>query len=250
MAIPHKNYYPPAGTVEVAGDRSWSWDGRAWHHNGRVAAPPRGSRLVGKPGTVMAGWWYDWNQYAWMDPHAQPAPHYPPGGGGAPIIHINPTPHPAPQPHPQPQPQPVIVHQEEEHMECKHDHHHKEKEPGLLKGLLKHPIIPGAGVLALIIPHFIKEPTPPPITSDTPPWLASLYQTIYDQNRDKYRDSRETWNNVGQALLTLGSAQAAISQSDFEEIHKIVEMLRGRKPAAQVAQATTHPGVAAGRAAM
>jgi hypothetical protein len=244
MPIPHKGHYPPSGTVEVTGDPRWTWDGRAWHHNGRVATPARGTAMRGKAGTDHAGWYYDWPTYAWMEPDHAVVRGPSPGPGGAPVIHINQH-HPAPPVH---QPQHLPVHHEHggEHMSnCDHHgHDHKKDEPGLIKGLMKHPVIPAAGVLALIIPQFIKEPTAPPITSDTPPWLASLYQTIYDQNRDKYRDSRETWNNVGQALLTIGSAQMAISQNDAEQIQKLVQAVQKRP-----AQHVTHPAahhVAAG----
>lgn len=59
MAIPHYNYYPPAGSVLDQSDGRVTWNGRAWMLNGRVYGVPSTHRLVGKPGTSMAGWSYD-----------------------------------------------------------------------------------------------------------------------------------------------------------------------------------------------
>src|SRR3954466_8652319 len=90
MAIPHSNYYPPAGQVIDATDGKVQWNGRAWMLNGRVYGVPSSHKLQGRPGGPPAGWYYDWSKRAWMEPSA-------PAGAV--------TPMPRPQPtRPQPQP--------------------------------------------------------------------------------------------------------------------------------------------------
>jgi hypothetical protein len=214
-------FNPPAGTVEVAGDPSWSWDGHHWHMNGHRQNPPDGALLQGKPGSSFAGWSYDWHTHAWESP-AQLA--LASGASSAPAnIHVSVP----------PQQMPHVEHHHHEgermHHDCQHDH--KKEKPGLLKALAEHPVLPILGVAALIIPQFVKSPTAPPIDQNTPPWLAAYWQTIYDANRDKYRDTRETWNNVGQGLLQFGTAQQSISQNDFEQINKLVSMISSRRAA-------------------
>src|SRR5437879_13737158 len=78
MAIPHYNYYPPAGQVVDATDGRVQWNGRAWMLNGKVYGVPSSHRLMGKPGTAHSGWTYDWSKRAWMEPST--APQFPPGG--------------------------------------------------------------------------------------------------------------------------------------------------------------------------
>lgn len=75
----HRGFYPDPGTVIVADDPSWSWDGSQWLQNGKPGFPA-GMLLVGTPGGPLDGWAYDWNLDAWHEPGFIHPNFYPPAG--------------------------------------------------------------------------------------------------------------------------------------------------------------------------
>jgi hypothetical protein len=203
----YKNFYPPAGSVEVVGDPNWNWDGRTFQHRvydqrsrrwmQRVESPT-GRQLRGKPGTSMASWYYDWNRAAWINP-AQ--------GGWDPQRR-------RPQPQPRPQPPVVVIDgrqkitpkTEETDMSC-----NKSQPHNIWEGILKHPLLPVAGVGLLVVSRFLKRPEPPAIPDGLPDNLAKWWQMNYSQNLAIWEDKRDFFNQAGQALLTIGTSNAAIS---------------------------------------
>src|ERR1700760_24611 len=90
MAVPHYNYYPPAGQVVDANDSRVQWNGRAWTLNGRNHSVPSSHRLIGKLGGPLAGWSYDWKKRAWMEPSA------PAATAAAPVVPVGVRPAPTP----------------------------------------------------------------------------------------------------------------------------------------------------------
>jgi hypothetical protein len=210
MATPHKNYYPPAGSVEVAGDPSWSWDGRRWMHQGRVAVPT-GRSLVGRRGGQLDGWHYDWRQYAWIEP--TPAHHYPPAGSSvvhqpahAPIIQIHQQPaHPAPQHH-------TEVH-----------HVHREHQPeSFASELKKHPWWPLVGGIVYLLPEFISEPQPPPVSAEMPHYIQTQLQFQYAQELARYQKRMKVIEKVG-ALVMGGSVAGLVTKAESENVKHISE---------------------------
>ena len=195
MAIPHYNYYPPAGQVVDATDGKVQWNGRAWLLNGRVYGVPSSHKLQGRPGGPMAGWYYDWSKKAWMEPS-------PPAGGV--------TPMPRPQPtRPQPQPQPTTqlpVHSTPEKREtC------MEKKPNnVLDALVKHPVAPVLGGVLLLATQFTDEPSPPTIPEDLPEPMAKQWMMIYNQNQQRFQRRMELYQNLGMVLLGYAEAKAVL----------------------------------------
>jgi hypothetical protein len=204
MAVAHKNYYPPAGTVEVTNDPGWSWNGRAWTKGGRVGVPPKGAPLRGKAGTQMAGWVYDWSKYAWIEP----------SGGGA-IQHRPPRPHPGPQPGPQPQPQPqqIVIQQqpkkEEAMSKCEHPHH----AASIYDGIKNHPLVPLLGLGVLVASDFLTQPSPPQIPPELPEAFQKMWMLIYEQNLNSYTIRKQMLDKWGQVLLTIGVSGAGLSEA-------------------------------------
>lgn len=205
----HSGYYPPAGSVEVANDRSWRWDGRRWLHNGRVDYPAN-RPLRGVPGGALSGWYYDWPQKAWMEPIADaPRP-----------AQIIPLPRPMPPaPSPAPAPQPY----KEDHMtKCEH-HHHK---PTLYEGIKDHPWVPVIGLLLMIGSDFLQQPQPPVLPDGLPDNVAKQWQMIYAQNLNLYSTRKEMLDKYGGILMALGLGNAAVGESG-----KNVMELLGKKAA-------------------
>jgi hypothetical protein len=207
MAIPHYNYFPPAGQVVDASDGRVTWDGRAWRMGGRIYNVPTSHRLIGKAGTSYAGWYFDWQKHAWMQPSAAtqtPTPSTP-----------RPTPRPAqprpsvqprPQPQPQPQPQQPAAPQpqkEEVHME-------KRSSNTMLDSLIKHPVAPVIGGILLLASNFTDEPQPPQITQDIPDQLGKQWQMIYNQNQQRFQRRMALYEQLGMVLLGYSSTQAVI----------------------------------------
>lgn len=196
MPIPHSNYYPPAGTVEVLDkhghlDTSWTWDGANFRHRGHVHKPHHNTTIIGKPGTTMDGWIYDWHHHTWMQPD-QPIVHVPPGG--APVAH--------PPPH-------VVVVQppkEESMGACTH-HVHQES---LLDGLKNHPWVPLAGLAVLVLSDFMTQPAPPQIPDGLPEVQQKFWIMRYQQNLALYQERKQKLDKWGGIIFGLGTANAAV----------------------------------------
>jgi hypothetical protein len=199
MAVAHKNFYPRAGSVEVANDPGWSWNGRQWMKGGRVGVPPKGAPLRGRTGTEMAGWYYDWSKYAWIEPTRQqmpprPMPMPPRPAPSPPVVVVQPQP-PAPAPK-----------KETQMSDC-----NKPMIGGIWEGLIRHPILPAAGVALLIASRFLKRPEPPMIPPELPEPMAKWWQMNYAQNLAIWENNKEFYTNFGQALLTIGTANSAVA---------------------------------------
>lgn len=203
MPIPHHNFYPPAGDTIDATDPRVQWNGTAWMLNGRVYGVPSSHRLIGRPGSALEGWYYDWGQQAWM----QPSPVYPPNGGSSP--HMMTATHPAAQ-HPSP------VHHEQTHVHVHHQPHphaiekcDAEKKPSsVLETLVKHPVAPVLGGVLLLAAHFTDEPQPPTIPIDLPEPVAKQWQMIFNQNQQRFQRRMEMYENLGMVLLGYTEARA------------------------------------------
>ncbi len=192
MAIPHYNYYPPAGQVVDASDGRVQWNGRAWMLNGRVYGVPSSHRLQGRPGGPMAGWYYDWSHRAWMEP-------------SAPSTAITPRPRPQPS-HPMPQhPQPTAHPTPDKKETC------MEKKPNnVLDALVKHPVAPVLGGVLMLATQFTDEPAPPTIPDDLPEATAKQWMMIYNQNQQRFQRRMELYQNLGMVLLGYAEAKAVL----------------------------------------
>lgn len=199
MAIPHYNFYPPAGQVIDASDGRVTWDGRAWRMSGKVFSVPSSHRLIGKGGTTYDGWYYDWQKHAWMQPSAatsQPTP-------SAPRPTIGPRPTVAPKPQTTPQPTaPAPEKKEEVHME--------KKSHSVLDSLIKHPVAPVIGGFLVLASNFTDEPQPPQITADIPEPLAKQWQMIFNQNQQRFERRMALYEQLGMVLLGYSSTQAVM----------------------------------------
>ena len=197
MAIPHYNFYPPAGQVIDQSDGRVTWNGKAWMLNGRVYGVPSSHRLVGKPGTSYAGWYYDWQKHAWMQPSA--ATQSPPNGG------ISQPPQrslPPRLPVVQPQPPAKAPEKKEGHVEKKHN--------SIVEQLVKHPVAPVLGGVLLLASNFTDEPQPPQITSDIPEAVAKQWHMIYNQNQQRFQRRMALYEQLGMVLLGYSSAQTML----------------------------------------
>lgn len=201
MPIPHSNYYPPANTVQVLDkhgrlDQGWTWDGAQFRHHGHVHKPHHFDTIMGKPGTVMEGWLYDWHHHTWMEPD-QPAgiARLPVGGApaGGPA-------HPPPH---------VVVVQppkEESMGACTHHVHQN----SLIDGLKNHPWVPLAGLAVLVISDFMTQPTPPQIPDGLPEVQQKFWIMRYQQNLALYQERRQKLDKWGGIIFGLGTANAAV----------------------------------------
>ena len=185
MAIPHYNYYPPAGSVLDQSDGRVTWNGRAWMLNGRVYGVPSTHQLVGKPGTSMAGWSYDWQKRAWMEPSAS-----------APVVQVTNRPRPAPQP---------PAHAPEKR-ECG-----MEKKGNVIESLVKHPVAPVLGGILVLAAHFTDEPAPPAIPEELPENVQKQWQMIFNQNQQRFQRRMEMYENLGMVLLGYASTQTILN---------------------------------------
>jgi hypothetical protein len=226
----HSGYYPPAGSVEVANDHTWRWDGRRWLHNGRVDYPAN-RPLRGVANGPLNGWFYDWSQKAWMEPI---------GGSGSspsPIVRLPPRPTPAPTLTPTPATQ---QHKEEHMHKCEH-HHHK---PTLYEGIKDHPWVPVIGLLLMIGADFMQQPQPPVIPDGLPDNVGKQWQMIYNQNLQMYQTRRAQLDKYGGILLALGLGNAAVAEQGKDFLAAL--RANDHQAPAQASAATAH----AGRAAM
>jgi hypothetical protein len=196
MAVPHYNYFPPAGQVIDATDSRVTWNGRAWMLNGRVYGVPSSHQLIGRPGSPMNGWTYDWRLHAWMEPSApaQTRPSGPSSIGPRPIA-LHPV---AAGPQAQSQPQPV----KESTME---------KPQNALDSLVKHPVAPVIGGLLVLAAHLTDEPAPPQIPADLPETTAKQWQMVFNQNQQRFQRRMELYETLGMMLLGYASTNAVLN---------------------------------------
>jgi hypothetical protein len=186
MAVPHFNFYPPAGQVIDASDGRVTWDGRAWKLSGRVYGVPSTHSLVGKPGTSMSGWYYDWGKRAWMEPSApKPAPPptrpnavmpvmrrpQPVRAGGTTVVAIEPT------------------------------------KLNPIESLMKHPIAPVLGGVLVAASYLTDEPQPPSVPEGLPESTAKQWMMVYNQNQQRFTRRMDLFKDLGMVLLGYASAQ-------------------------------------------
>ncbi len=184
--VPHYNFYPPAGQVVDASDGRVTWDGRAWKLNGRVYGVPSTHRLVGKAGTSMSGWYYDWSKRAWMEPSV-PKPPPAPRPPVAPVVQ-----QPA-------APAPVTGGAAVVALET---HKHNP-----IESILKHPIAPVLGGVLVAASYLTDEPTPPSIPDEMPEATAKPWMMVYHQNQQRFQRRMDLYKDVGMVLLGYASAQ-------------------------------------------
>lgn len=215
MPIPHVHYNPPANTVEVLDkygqpDPQWTWDGTHFRHKGHVHKPHHGSMIIGKPGTQMEGWNYNWHTHAWVEPDRPAAPL---------------TPHAPASPATQ-QPPVVVVHspQKEEPMQCT-----PHVQNSLIDGLKNHPWVPIVGLGVLLVSDFLTQPQPPTIPDGLPEPMQKLYIMKYQQNLAIYQERRQKLDKWGGIIFSLGTANAALSANNATALHQqIAQMGAGR----------------------
>jgi len=196
MPTPHYNYYPPAGAAIDQSDPRVTWNGRAWMLSGKVYGVPSSHRLIGRPGSQLDGWYYDWGRRAWIEPD----------GGGSQMT--GPTrPRPAPRPAPQPQPQPQPPAPQPEKKECSME----KKEATVMEYLVKHPVAPLLGGFMLLGAQLAEEPVPPQIPDDLPEVVAKQWQMVYAQNLQRFQRRMGIWENVGKLLLGYADTNAVLA---------------------------------------
>jgi hypothetical protein len=193
MPISHKNYYPPAGEVIDQSNTSVTWNGREWRYMGRTAPALTGHRLIGKPGGSHDGWWFDWNQYSWMEPD-RPQYNYPNPYAGQQTKPWQSKPQsPAPKPE-----------KESKGME-------KEKPQNVLEYLVKHPVAPLVGGFVLVGSMLADEPQPPQIPAELPEPVAKQWQMIYAQNLERFRRRMALFETIGTVLLGYADTNAVLA---------------------------------------
>jgi hypothetical protein len=192
MAVPHYNFYPPAGQVIDASDGRVTWDGRAWKLNGKAYSMPSTHRLMGKAGTSMAGWSYDWQKRAWMEPSApKPAP----SAAAARPSAIAPTRRPQPATPARTSGTSLVA----------------VGAPAAaispLQSLMKHPIAPVLGGVLVAASYLTDEPTPPPVSDALPDATQKQWQMLYAQNQQRFSRRMDLYKDLGMVLLGYSSAQ-------------------------------------------
>ena len=213
MATPHYNYYPPSGSVQDTNEPKAYLNGKTWMLNNKQYAVPSGHHLIGRSGTQMDGWIYDWGKRAWMEPDR---------GGRAPsggITRQPPRPapqpaHPAPQPRPAPQPQPQPAHpapQPEKEKSVDKCASKDKEHNNVLEYLMKHPIAPLAGAVVLLGSMMADEPVPPQIPNDLPEPIQKQWLMVYNQNQQRFQRRMQIWDTVGKALLGYSDTNAILS---------------------------------------
>ncbi len=194
--VPHYNFYPPAGQVIDASDGRVTWDGKAWKLNGRVYGVPSTHRLVGRAGTSMSGWYYDWSKRAWMEPSAPKPPV--PRPSSPPVVRQPSAPTVAPVA--------TVVALES-------------KKLNPIESLMKHPIAPVLGGVLVAASYLTDEPTPPSIPDGMPEATAKQWMMVYNQNQQRFQRRMDLYKDVGMVLLGYASAQTIM---DAFPSHKIV----------------------------
>lgn len=188
MAVPHYNYYPPAGTVFDANDRRVSWDGRRWMRGGKSHKIPSSHHLMGSPNGPLAGWTYDWKLRAWMEP-SKPTPRPPtPGPSPRPVV-------PTAVAKPTPTIATEIVHLDK-------------KSP--LESLVHHPVAPLVGGFLIAASYLTDEPAPPAIPAGLDTATAAEWQMTYTRNQQRFSRRMEMIQDLGKVLLGYASVQTVL----------------------------------------
>ena len=186
MAVPHYNYYPPAGAVVDASDGRVSWDGKQWKRNNKRYSVPSSHRLIGRTGGPLAGWTYDWKKRAWMEPSAPSAPAT---VTRAPVrTPIRPVAVAAPVA--------AVVAVEQKYSP--------------IESLMKHPIAPVVGGVLVAASYLTDEPAPPTVPDGLPEATANQWMMIYNQNQQRFQRRMDLYKDVGMVLLGYASAQTII----------------------------------------
>jgi hypothetical protein len=185
MAVPHLNYYPPAGSVVDASDGRVSWNGRQWVLKGKQYKMPSSHRLIGRPGGPLSGWTYDWKQKAWMEPSA-PAVTLAPATRSVPTV-VRPS-------------SPSTVKTEVKIVE--------KKSP--LESLIKHPVAPVVGGVLVAAAYLTDEPVPPTFPAGLPEATAQQWQMVYNQNQQRFQRRMDLYKDLGMVLLGYSSAQTIL----------------------------------------
>ena len=214
MATPYpSNFLPPAGSVEVAGNSNWRWDGRSWFVGRQRRNPSTSRRLVGKRGTSMEGAYYDWSRKAWMRPDRAPAPTPPSGGALRPPIVFRP---PAVMPQRPPVANPFTPQQEPMIMTtlqpatCSHVVPHRE--PDVIEQLKRSPYLPLVGLGLSLASDFLKPPLPPQIPEGLPEATRAQWQMTYAQNVALYQERKSILDKYAQLVLGLTGMQAVATE--------------------------------------
>ena len=213
MPIPRPNYFPPAGSIVDRNEPRAQWNGRTWTLRGRAFSVPSSHSLVGRPGSVMQGWYYDWRARSWMQPEpprpVAPPPMSPPRPMAPPLGPVRPVRIPRPSivrgPVIRPMPQPPAVPERKEPTVEK-----DKKAMTPIESLMKHPVAPVIGGLLLLASHFTEEPQPPTIPADLPEPTAKQWQMIYNQNQQRFQRRMDMYQQLGMVLLGYASTQTVL----------------------------------------
>jgi|GEM_PF-2552028 len=198
MSQLYPRYLPPAGTVEVAGDSSWTWNGREWFQRGQRAIPS-GRQLQGKAGSRLAGWYYDWQRGGWIDPSA---------ASSSQMQQITPL----------QQQQLQLITRKEDPMisRCA-----PAPEASVTNDLPKHPWLPLLALGAQVLPELLTPPQPPTMPQDLPPSVAAAWQLIFAANQQAYERRKALLDKVANVAtqIALGNAQ----------LHEVGNLLAGQR---------------------
>ena len=206
MPIVRKNYYPPADSVVDQNEPRARWDGKRWVLGGRTYKVPSSHQLIGRPGGSHAGWYYDWQRRAWMQPDGPASS----GGRAMPLpsrplpIPYRPSPPQPVAPSPSPASPPSTCPNAKETPLDKHD-------PNVLEYLMKHPVAPVVGGFLLLSAQLTEEPLPPTIPPELPEATAKQWQMIYAQNLQRFQRRMALWENVGKVLLGYADTNAVLA---------------------------------------
>lgn len=206
--VPHYNYYPPAGQIVDANEPQAQFNGRTWTLNGKAYSVPSGHRLTGRAGGPMAGWYYDWQVRAWMEPSPAPKPPAtPPKPPATPPKQPATPPRPPATPPAKPQPtQPQPPAQTPEKKE-----HSMEKKPmTVLEDLMKHPVAPVIGGVLVVASYLTDAPIPPTIPADLPDPVAKQWQMVFAQNQALFDRRMAIYRDLGMAMLGYSGARSIV----------------------------------------
>lgn len=239
----HLNFFPPAGSVIDYDDVRLAWSGSAWVADGAQQSVPSGHRLIGTPGGPLAGWYYDWQRRAWIEPDdeppqprqaaafqrgtqrvvqgvvphaglmqpaapAPPRPAVPQPSVPAPATAPQPAPAPpAPAPQPQPQPEPEPPAPEPAKELCSVTNPNPQN---VFENLMKHPVAPLLGGGLLLVSYITDEPVPPVIPADLPETIQKQVQMLFNQNQQRFSRRMDLYRDLGMMLMGYAGTQSVV----------------------------------------